>query len=149
MALTKAEMADRLFEEVGLFRRGEGIRRYVFDTVPRWSPTAGGCPASAISTAPQNQRRAQPETGEDSHYRAHRGNLSSWAKLKEQVENYAGSGGNRGFGNTRQRYSTISEISELCDEAACALLETIRVLEPDQAPWQPALLPAPRCPESA
>ena len=159
MALTKAEMAERLFDEVGLNKRE--AKEFVdafFDALREALEQGRQVKLSGFGNFDlrrKNQRPGRnPKTGEEIPISARTVvTFRPGQKLKERVEAYTGAG-MLDPGSNRElppipakRYFTIGEVSELCDVKPHVLRywETeFPSLKPGQAPRQPPLLPAPR-----
>lgn len=97
MALTKAEMADRLFEEVGLNKReAKEFVDMFFDTLRGALESGRQVKLSGFGNFDlrrKNQRPGRnPKTGEEIPITARTvATFRPGQKLKERVENYAGS----------------------------------------------------------
>jgi len=112
MSLTKAEIADRLFEEVGLNKREakEFVDAY-FEAIKTALEGGENVKLSGFGNfqlRDKNQRPGRnPKTGEEIPISARRVvTFRPGQKLRARVEAYVGSGA--------KRYFTIGEVSELC-----------------------------------
>ena len=98
MALTKAEMADRLFEEVGLNKReAKDFVDMFFDTLRSALEQGRQVKLSGFGNFDlrrKNERPGRnPKTGQEIPITARTGvTFRPGQKLKERVEEYAGSG---------------------------------------------------------
>jgi integration host factor subunit alpha len=153
MALTKAEMAERLFIEVGLNKREakEFVDAY-FEVVREALENGEQVKLSGFGNFDlrlKNQRPGRnPKTGEEIPISARRVvTFRPGQKLKLRVEGYAGSGEYHraaGYpGQTLLHHRRSGRVVR-CETPRAALLGAgVSCPEPGQAPRQPPLLPAP------
>src|SRR5690349_18714891 len=160
MALTKAEMAERLFDEVGLNKRE--AKEFVdafFDALREALQHGRQVKLSGFGNFDlrrKNQRPGRnPKTGEEIPITARTAvTFRPGQKLKERVEAYAGAPATAG---SRQQPRTPADPGQALfhdrrsqravrrEAARAALLgDRVPLAEAGQAPRQPPLLPAPR-----